>query len=477
MSRVWRIVAVGVMLQALLAGCRSAGQPGASAPAPDPSLRATGPKRILAAVTSDLPSPRSALARAAGGTLPGAREVEQLVHAGLAVEDDRGNPRAQLAEDVPTIENGLWRVFPDGRMETTWKIRAGARWHDGTPFTADDLVFTARVAQDKDVAIFRLLAYDMVESVEAPDPRTVVVRWTQPFIEADTMFSGFGSFQPVPLPKHLLEQPFLENKAAFLNLPYWNEEFVGAGPYRIREWAAGSHMILQAYDDYVLGRPKIDEIEIKFISDPTTMVANILAGAVELPVGRGLSFEQNVQVRDRWQEGKVEFMPGGSIKIWPQLNGPSPAVVGDARFRRALLHALDRQQLADALMLGLSGVAHSVLIPTDREFADLDPAVMRYDFDRRRATQIIDGMGLSRGADGMLRDAGGQRITVELRATVIDVLQKTPWQPSTTGSRSGWVWSCIRSRPDGRATANTARPSPHSIPLGATTAPRLSRPS
>jgi peptide/nickel transport system substrate-binding protein len=382
-------------------------------------------KRILAAVTSDLPSARSQLSRAAGGALPGAREFEQLVHAGLGVEDDSGGLRAQLAEAVPTVENGLWQVFPDGRMETTWKIRPNARWHDGTAFTADDLVFTSRVAQDRDLAIFNQLAYDAIDSVEAVDPQTVTVKWSRPFIEADALFSAVSNVQPVPLPKHLLEPTYLENKGAFLNLSYWTEDFIGAGPFKIREWSQGSHATLEAFDGYVLGRPKVDEIEVKFISDPTTMAANILAGSVELPIGRGLSFEQTMQVRDRWQEGKVEYSPGGSIKIWPQLHSPNPAVVGDVRFRRALYYALDRQQLADTLMLGLSTVAHSVMIPSDKDFATLDPSVVKYEYDPRRATQILDGMGLTKGSDGTYRTASGDRISVELRATVIDILQKT----------------------------------------------------
>lgn len=421
-----RTVALLIAITLLLAACgpatqrREAGVGSGQAP-----TRASGPKRVLAAVMADLPSARSQLDRASGGTLPGARELEQLVHAGLGVEDDLGNIRPQLAEAVPSLENGLWRLSPDGRMETTWRIREGATWHDGTPFTADDILFTARVGQDKDLALFGQLAYDSVEAVEAPDPKTVVVRWSRPFIEADTMFSGVGNFQAVPLPRHLLEQPYLENKGNFLNLSYWNEAYVGAGPFRLKEWVQGSHATVEAYEGYVLGRPRIDEIEVKFIPDPTTLVANILAGAVELPLGRGLSFEQMLQVRDRWQEGRVDLSPGGAIKVWPQMMNPTPAIVGDVRFRRAVYHGMNRQQLVDTLMLGFGGVADSILIPTDREFAALDPAVVKYEYDPRRSIQILDGIGLTRGPDGIYLDSSGQRISVEMRATVIDVLQKT----------------------------------------------------
>jgi peptide/nickel transport system substrate-binding protein len=415
-----------MVLGIVLVACAPASQPRDTASGNSQApTRAAGPKRILAAVMADLPFARSQLDRAAGGTLPGARELEQLIHAGLGVEDDIGNIRPQLAEAIPSVENGLWRVFPDGRMETTWRIREGASWHDGTPFTADDILFTARIGQDKDLALFGQLAYESIEAVEALDSRTVVVKWSRPFIEADAMFSGVGNSQPVPLPRHILEPAYLENKGNFLNLTYWNEAYVGAGPFKLKEWVQGSHVNLEAYDRYVLGRPKIAEIEVKFISDPTTLVANVLAGAVEIPLGRGLSFEQMLQVRDRWQEGKVDLSPGGAIKIWPQLTNPTPAIVGDARFRRAVYHGINRQQLVDTLMLGLGGVAHSILIPTDREFAALDPAVVKYEYDPRRAIQILDGMGLTRGSDGMYRDTNGQRISVEMRATVIDVLQKT----------------------------------------------------
>src|SRR4051794_498110 len=85
----------------------------------------------------------------------GLSELTAMVHVGLSVFDSTGALRPQLAEAVPSAENGLWKVLSDGTMETTWKIRAGAEWHDGTPFTADDLVFALRVANDPELPAFR----------------------------------------------------------------------------------------------------------------------------------------------------------------------------------------------------------------------------------------------------------------------------------------------------------------------------------
>ena len=84
--------------------------------------------------------------------------LQELLHVGLVTSDSRGRLEARLAEVVPSLDNGLWELFPDGTMATTWKIRGDARWHDGHPVSADDLLFTAAVAQDRDLAIFRDVA-------------------------------------------------------------------------------------------------------------------------------------------------------------------------------------------------------------------------------------------------------------------------------------------------------------------------------
>jgi len=338
------------------------------------------------------------------------------------VQDDHGKLHPQLAESVPSIENGLWRLLPDGRMETTWKIREGARWHDGAPVTADDFVFTARVVQDREIAVFREAAYDFIQAVEAVDARTIVLRWREPFIEADAMFSGERA---LPLPKHLLERTYLEDKTNFTQVAYWNDEFVGAGPYRVRQWARGSHVVLEANDSYVLGRPKIDQIEVRFIADPNTLGANILADAVELTVGRSLSLDQALQVRDRWPTGKMDLGDISSvIVIYPQFINPSPALVGDATFRRALMHAMDREEMVESLQAGLAPVAHAFLTPMDSEFEGVQRQIVRYPFDTARAQQMILGLGYARGTDGAFRDATGQRLSVEIRTSQGDDLQE-----------------------------------------------------
>jgi peptide/nickel transport system substrate-binding protein len=408
-------------------------------PRPDGSgsaevARPATPKRITVVVMGEPPTLSTKINTAgAGGVVPGADALEELVSAGLVHQDPKGNLLPQLAEAVPTLENGLWKLLPDGRMETTWRLKPSVTWHDGTPLTTDDLVFSARVGQDREIAVFNHLGFGSVERVEAVDPRTVTVYWSQPYVGADTMFSAVFPPLALPLPNHLLEATYRDEKSAFLELPYWNQSFVGAGPYRLRDWQRGSHLMLQAHDTYVLGRPKIDELEVRLIPDNQTLATNLLTGTIDLTLGRTLSLEQAMQVRDQWPEGRLETTLRSWITIYPQMLNPTPAVVGDVRFRRALLHAIDRQQLVDSLQAGQVPIAHSYVSPATAEFQDVERAIVRYDFDPARAAQMIEGLGYVKGPDGFFRDGANQRLTVELRTTADNDIHRATVLPIADG--------------------------------------------
>ncbi|HEY3117560.1 MAG TPA: ABC transporter substrate-binding protein [Chloroflexota bacterium] len=364
------------------------------------------PKHLTAAILSD---PKALGSEA--GSAPGVDALRGLLHAGLANPDERDSVRAQLAEAVPSLENGLWTLQTDGRMETTWKIRPNAQWHDGTPFTSEDVLFTAQVGQDRELPAFRDPGYQAMASIEAIDGHTVLVRWKDLYINADQMFGN-------PLPRHLLGGAAQEDKPNFTRLAYWSQEFVGTGPFKLREWVPGSQVLLTANDAYVLGRPPIDELEIKLILQSTVLITNLLAGVVELPLGRTLSFDQALEMRDRWQEGRVEIVPRpGWTVIYPQLTYTHPPIVGDVRFRRGLIHAINRQEMVDTLVAGFSEVAHSTLPLNHPEYAEIKARVPRYEYDPAKATQMMQDLGYRKGPDGGLVDSTGQRLAVEIRTT------------------------------------------------------------
>ena len=413
---------VAVLTVAIISGCAPAtpgsapttssspGQPGAVAQAP------AAPKRVTTAIRGDPKLLIEAANAAAGGSSSaGVREIEQLLNAGLVLMDTNGGVRPQLLETVPTLENGLWKLLPDGRMETTHKLRPDLVWHDGKPITTDDLLFTVTVSTDRAVTIAPADALSYIENMEAIDPQTLRVMWKSTFVDADKLLSQTPVHRTLPMPKHLLESAYLENKADFVSSPYLGAQYVGAGPYRLKEWVLGSHLIMEANDRYVLGRPKIDLIEVRFILDTNTLMSNVLAGAVQLTLGRGLTPEQAITMKEQWKEGQVDAGLQNTTSLYPQFINPDPPALEDVRFRRGLLQSLDRQQMVDTFLGGLVPVADSIVSPDEPEFKAIEPSIVRYAHDPRQAMAQFDSMGLTRGADGFYRDASGSKLSVEVR--------------------------------------------------------------
>jgi ABC-type transport system substrate-binding protein len=113
-----------------------------------------------------------------------------------------------------------------------------------------------------------------------------------------------------------------------------------------------------------------------------------------------VSIEQGVQVKDQWPDGKIVPSITGWTMIYPQLRASNPAALLDPDFRRALIMSIDREQLAETLAAGLAPVAHSIISPDDAAYAAVESSIVRWPYDVRRAAQLIEGMGFSKGQDG-----------------------------------------------------------------------------
>src|SRR5256885_7972064 len=137
MARYRRVVSGLLGLVLLAAGCAApqAREARSEPSGPGGAARPATPTRILAAVRASPASLAQRRTQPLTGSVPGLDAIEGLLSAGLVRWSDQGVVLPQLAEDVPSLDNGLWKVLADGRMETTLRIRPNARWHDGTPLT------------------------------------------------------------------------------------------------------------------------------------------------------------------------------------------------------------------------------------------------------------------------------------------------------------------------------------------------------
>src|SRR6266508_1731156 len=183
--RAWQHGVILLTIGALAAGCGPTARSGSPGAAGSESASANAPaklKRITVAIRGAPVGLAHERARGIFVRVPGLDALEQLVTAGLAVPTDANSLVPQLAEALPTLDNGLWQLLPDGRMETRWKLRPGAAWQDGTPLTTADLLFATTVEQDKDTGVLPNPIYDLIERIDAIDQSTVSVAWRRPYL-------------------------------------------------------------------------------------------------------------------------------------------------------------------------------------------------------------------------------------------------------------------------------------------------------
>ena len=421
-GQTWMLIAamvVGCAAPALPPPAQTGGErPAAAQAGSTMASQSTTPKRLVMALYGDIVT-LSDTARQSGpiGT---ATTMEGFLNAGVAIHNDQGVLIPELAEAVPTLESGAWKLNADGSMQTTYKLKPGVTWHDGAPFTSDDLLFTTTLEGDREVPrASRNAAYAAISSVDAPDPQTFLINWKQPYIDADLMFtlrSGYAQ----PIPKHILEKPYLDDKQNVMQHPHWTTSFVGLGPYRMKDFVQGSHVVLSANPNYVRGKPKIDEVELRIVSDANTAMSNLLSGTAQMLIGSNtLTVDEGLELGNQWPNSAIEWRSGANqwLVIFPQFVNTNPAILQNVQFRRALVHAIDRQSMVDTLQHGKGEVMHTFLAPSQPDYREIEARVPKYNYDPNRAQQIIQELGYAKRADGLYYDASGQKLSVELRTT------------------------------------------------------------
>jgi len=283
-------------------------------------------------------------------------------------------------------------------------------------WTIEDFLFGMRIVRDDEIPITRGAWLRLVADVVASDAETLVVTWRQPYILAN----AHGVSEIPAVPRHLLSDLYQSgDKQAFINNLYWTREFVGLGPFRMGEWVLGSHLEGLAFDDYFLGRPKVDRVVTRYFPDVNALVANLLAGEIDVvPVG-ALKTEQIVAARSTWEAsgaGTVTPIMNGLRVNWFSYRDPASPWVGDVRVRQALVHMLDRQAIVDTLEYGLTTVADTLVTRDDPVYALMEQrGLARYPYDVARAERLLGEAGWIRGPGGMYRNSAGQPITVEVR--------------------------------------------------------------
>jgi len=358
----------------------------------------------------------------------GTKDAEgcRIFYEPLAAWDPEGNLVPVLAAEIPDIENG--GIAADG-MSVTWKLKTGVEWHDGRPFTADDVVFTGEYAADPATAATTIGSYQDAK-VEKIDPLTVRVRfdkptpfWADPFVSARGMI----------IPKHLFE-PY---KGANSREAPANLKPVGTGPYRFVDFKPGDLIKGERNPSYhFANRPYFDTIEMKGGGDAVSAARAVIQTG-EYDYAWNMQVEDEILVRlesGGSAKGRVDIVPGGwieHIKInsadpWTEVDGERSSartkhpLFSDPVVRQALALLVDRASV-QAHIYGRTGTATGNFINAPGRFVSKNT---KWEFNIEKANQLLEEAGWKRGSDG-IRAKDGKKLKLVFQTSINAPRQKT----------------------------------------------------
>ena len=352
------------------------------------------------------------------------QEASRVFYEPLAVWDADGNLIPVLAEEVPTVANG--GLLPGGKV-VRWRLKKGVTWHDGKPFTADDVVFTWEYARDPATAAVTSGVYKDV-TVTKVDAHTVLVAfpkatpfWATAFVAADGMI----------LPKHHFA-PYAgaKSREAPANL-----KPVGTGPYKFVDFKPGDMVRGELNPNYHQpNRPFFDSIEIKGGGDAPSAARAVLQTG-EYDYAWNLQVEDEVLKRmEAGGKGRVQVVDSGDIEFM-QLNPTDPVaeVEGerssiktthfaftDPAVRQAMALLADRGSV-EKFIYGRTGVATASFLNNPPRFRSKNT---KWEFNIDKANALLDAAGWKRGSDGV-REKAGKKMRFVHQTSINATRQKT----------------------------------------------------
>ena len=288
--------------------------------------------------------------------------IKHMLFTPLIQYDAKLQPQPWLAERWDLTENNV-----------TFHLRRDVRWHDGKPVTAEDVKFTYDLAKDSAAASLLGSAFlNMVKSATVVDPHTIRFDFVAPHAQA------LDAFWWAPMPRHLLQGV----SAGQLSTHPFNRTPVGSGPFKFGEWKSNQSLTLVANTEFpepLGGRPNVDRVVFRITPEATTMVTELVNGTADM-AAYTLQPDQAKQVQQ--QRGlDLRHYPSREFTFFAWNN--TKPLFADARVRRALTMAIDRQRIIDGLLGGFGQPATGMIPSWSPMYTQQQP--LPYDVNQAKA--------------------------------------------------------------------------------------------
>jgi peptide/nickel transport system substrate-binding protein len=310
--------------------------------------------------------------------------VNRVLFDGITKPGKDLNPAPDLASS--------WEAASDG-LSWTFKLRSDAKWSDGQPVTADDVLFTFNdIVLKKELGATGAGNFSAVKNVEAVDPTTVRFNLSRPF----SALPAYLAYNAGILPKHAFD-----GQTDPWSFTAFNKGTpVSSGPFKVESYASGQSVTLARNDAYFGGKPYLDKLVFKVVPDANTQVAQALSGELSVMI-----MDNKAAVDRAKNANQVRVQPRDLVQYyWLSLNQTDPRFQ-DVRVRQAIEYAIDRKAIITAVEKGYGSVANSAIVPALKAYYDPSHD-SQYPFDPTRAKQLMSDAGWQPRSDGILQKDG-----------------------------------------------------------------------
>jgi len=317
--------------------------------------------------------------------------------------DPEGNLTPQLARAVPSVENG--GISEDG---LAWKIalRDDVTWHDGTPFTAEDVKYTLELINTPGFRTRTRQGHELVHDITVTSPHEITWRMEKAYAPYLSLLAW-----TFIVPKHILAKANDPNTAPFNNAP------VGTGPFRWGERVPGDHLTLVANEKYFGEGPYLERVVFKYIPDLTALYTQFRTGQIDHTGIQGI-------LANYYAEAKKIRGVRISVNASPQVEAIAPnfahPVLGDKAVRQALYASINKQAIIDVIYYGLPKPTESFL-PMESWAYNTD--LPKQSYDPAKANKILDEAGWKRGGRG-IREKNGVPLEFAVSTTAGNPLRE-----------------------------------------------------
>jgi peptide/nickel transport system substrate-binding protein len=320
-------------------------------------------------------------------------------------------------EYVPDLLEELPKVSPDG-LTYTFKLRKGVKFHDGVELTTKDVKYTYDLKMDSNIAVPSRTLMEKIDTWNIVDDYNFSFTLKEYVAE---YLEGWAYSEAIIVPKHIVEAEYKASGNSLTKGGDFSRKPIGSGPYKLVDWKPTEYIMLERFDDYFKGKPQIEKVVFKFIPTDDVKLAQFTAGDIDIMEVPAPQYREVLSLKDKGMPINVSNYPA-FIYVHADFNLRNP-VFQDKEVRQALAYAWPQDDFIETVLDGVGQPASGFLPTISWAY---NPNVKKYNYDLKKAEELLESAGWKLGADG-IRAKDGLKLQFTMNTSAGNKVRES-WQ-------------------------------------------------